>query len=79
MLQDVLALFHVSSKRCMGTMHDDVKPRSPCHLQATNVHVYLLGLDFFGGGYRMDAAWMQTQYACAGRRSDTAATGSHWR
>jgi hypothetical protein len=39
MLQDVLALFHVSSKRCMGAMHDDVEPRSPYHLQATHVHV----------------------------------------
>lgn len=79
MLQDVLALFHVSSKRCMGAMHDDVKPRSPYHLQATHVHVWLLGLDFSGGGYRMDAACMQTQHACAGRCSDTTATGSRWR
>jgi hypothetical protein len=41
MLQDVLALFHVSSKRCMGAMHDDVRPRSPYQLQATHVHVLL--------------------------------------
>jgi hypothetical protein len=60
-LQDVLALFHVSPKRCMGAMHDDVRLRSPYHLQATHVHVWLLA-NCPSDGYRMDAVCLQTQF-----------------